>query len=212
MITSLRISAVLLVAAVLAAAGCSSSTSPEDSDAPLYPARTSPDSVLVKLRLAHERRDVAAYLDCLAEDFVFYLSIADCAQDSTLPDFWDRAHERDVAEAMFDAAGIVDSIFIDLTTLSAVLNPGPDPQDPADDLWEHQEDVDLEVVTDDGSSYFSTDPVEFDFQRDLTTQADGDSLWEIIEWRDLGATCPDSCGVVYSWTAIKLIIVEPDST
>ena len=212
MTAGVKISAVLLVAAVLAAAGCSSTASPEDTDARLYPARSSPDSVLAKLRLAHERRDVAAYVDCLAEDFIFYLSIADCAQDTTLPESWDRDQERDVAEAMFDAAGIVDSIFLDLTTLSAVLNPGADPQDPTDDVWEHQEDVDLEIVTDDGSSYFSTDPIEFDFRRDLTARADGDSLWEIIEWRDLGATCPDSCGVVYSWTAIKLMIVEPDST
>jgi len=209
-----RVVIVVVAVALLAVcllSGCSSTTSPQEADTEDYPARTDPAAVITKFRMAHERRDVEAYVDCLADDFVFYLSVAECQADPTLPVYWGKQGERAVAEAMFDASGVVDSIFLDMTTLSAVLNQGANPVDPADDIWEHQEDVDLEIVTDDGSRYFSTDPVEFDFQRDLAAQADDDTLWQIVEWRDLGATCPDSCGVVYSWTAIKLTIAEPDS-
>ena len=193
-------------------AGCSSSTSPDDAETATYPGRVSPDSVLLRFRLAHENRDVEPYADCLAEDFMFFLSVADCAADPSLPDSWDRSTEVDIAEAMFDAAGMIDSVFLSMTTLSAVENPGPDPTDPADDLWEYQEEVDLELVADDGSRYFAAGPVEFVFQRDADARDGDDPLWEIVEWRDLGATCPDSCGVIYSWTAIKLMVAEDDTT
>ncbi|MBD3348249.1 MAG: hypothetical protein GF400_03505, partial [Candidatus Eisenbacteria bacterium] len=69
---------VLLTAALAALPGCfGSSTGPDDDPEEAgheYPPRTSPANVIAKLVEAYGRTDAEAYLDCLAEDFVFFLN------------------------------------------------------------------------------------------------------------------------------------------
>jgi ketosteroid isomerase-like protein len=57
--------------------------------------------VLYNLRKAYGNMDADAYLDGLAEDFIFYLNPDDLTGNPTLPEYWGRAAETTIHENMF---------------------------------------------------------------------------------------------------------------
>jgi hypothetical protein len=185
-------------------AGCCSDTStcPEGPDGPddvEYPDQSTPDNVIEKLEMAYENLDGDAYLECLAEDFLFFLNPDDAAADSTLPEYWDKAEERRLHWHMFADTTVIESIELTLTVVSKDSLPGDDPVDPSDDRWEYEVDVDLEVEA--GVTYLSSGMSLFVMRRSPDHLA---TVWQIIEHHDLGDD-----GIQReqtTWTAIKLAL------
>jgi hypothetical protein len=152
----------------------------------LYPIRTSPENALLKLELAYERMDAEAYLDCLAEDFLFYLNPDDLTGDPELPECWGKEIERAIHTAMFAETTVVEWVTLDMSTVSSDFDPGADPEDASDDRWTYGQDVDLRVAL----------PPELTlhvagYRHDFVLGIDPDEvsltgalLWEIIEWHD----------------------------
>jgi hypothetical protein len=162
----------------LALAGCETKTTgPED---PVYPEQSTPENVLAKLEMVYEGMDLEAYMECLAEDFVFYLNAEDVAADSTLPEYWHKADERAVHENMFGAGRDIESIALTLTVIAADSLPGEDPEDPSDDVWEYDTLFDLRIES--GLPYFATGRVVFVFGQ---ASLRGRTTWQIVEQHDL---------------------------
>jgi hypothetical protein len=174
----------LIIAAGLAAGGCTSSpTSPDGDGPPEYPKRTSPENTLAKLVVAYEARDAEEYMDCLSEDFIFFVNPHDTLEYESLPPFWDRALEDTIARRMFRSSE-VDSISVSLTQDGDPEEiPADEPGDPSS--WRYAEralvrvylpqDVTLHA---DCRDVFLVRPDEDD------TGAGGQLLWEISEWHD----------------------------
>jgi ketosteroid isomerase-like protein len=169
----------VLAAGLVFLAGCSrrSSTGP---DGPGYPGQTTPDSVIEKLEMAYENMDTDAYMECLAEDFVFFLDPEEVAADSTLPEYWGRAEELRVHEHMFADTTTIESVALSLTVTSKDSLPGEDPADPSDDLWEYETHFDLRVES--GLPYFATGEVVFVMRRAPDREG---TTWQVIEQHDL---------------------------
>lgn len=151
----------------------------------LYPVRSSPENVLVKLELAYERMDAEAYLDCLAEDFLFYLNPEDVSDWPELPEYWDKAEETTIHENMFGDGTNVLSVALWLTHDTDSYDPG-DPGDPLDDLWTYREDYDIRVTLPPDLTLHAVSPSDFVFQVDPDEVGHGGMLlWEIVLWYDL---------------------------
>lgn len=152
-----------------------------------YKIRTTPDNVLYNLRQAYEYMNAEEYLDCLADGFTFHLSEDDW-QGGELPQTWDKAEETRIHNNMFAEESDVEDIALILTDMiEPAFDQGADPEDPADDRWEYKEAVDLRVTVGGDLTYLATAPALYVFQRDIDqTGPDGEELWEIIDWFDLG--------------------------
>lgn len=197
------------VAAVFAAlalcAGCCSDTCtcPDDADGVGYPDQSAPDNVIEKLEMAYEDMDTDAYIECLAEEFLFFLNPDDAAADPTLPPYWDKPEERMLHEHMFADTTVIESISLTLTVVSTDSLAGEDPVDPSDDLWEYEVAVDLRVRV--GLTYLSSGMSLFVMRR---APDHDDTVWQIIEHYDLGddhIQREDNT----TWTAIKLALGGP---
>ena len=175
---------------------------------PEYPERTTPDNCLARLVAAYENMNLYAYLDCLAEDFVFHTAEADQNDpNNPLPPDWDKETEREIHENMFGPDTNVARITISHYTETSEFDPGSDPGT-ADDTWDYEEDVYLMLyiplpggdliylVTADQRFLFHVDP-------DQSGQG-GEDLWEIVEWWDVdpwdGERREDS-----TWGSIKAL-------
>ncbi|MBD3348322.1 MAG: hypothetical protein GF400_03880 [Candidatus Eisenbacteria bacterium] len=176
----------------VALAGCWNPFAPEGGgDAPPtvieYRLRTTPSNVVHNLQSAYKDKNLEEYLDCLAEDFEFFLNPDDVTPGSGLPESWGKSEESNIHEAMFsevDTIG-VDRIELTLTNLEISFDPGELPEDPSDDRYTHKEETDLRVTVGDLTLLANADQ-EFVFQIDPNeTGPDGETLWEIIEWWDL---------------------------
>jgi hypothetical protein len=151
----------------------------------LYPTRSSPENVITKLRLAYERMDAEAYLDCLAEDFTFYLNPEDVANDPSLPEYWDKAEETTIHNNMFGEETNVAGVMLVFTHDEESHDPG-DPGDPTDDLWTYREDYDIRVQLPPDLTLHAISPSDFVLQVDPDEVAHGgEILWEIVDWYDL---------------------------
>ena len=184
-----RVAMLAVLAGAVLLAGCSTSSGPGDVEIPDLE-RTSPERVLAMLTRSYEEMDADGYLDCLAEEFVFYTAEADQNDPSSpLPEDWDKATERIIHENMFGEETDVDRITLTLTNQSIDYNPGADPLDPADDTYSYVEAVDLRVyipipgddlillATADNMFVFGVDPDE--------VGPEGETLWEVKEWHDI---------------------------
>jgi hypothetical protein len=196
--------AVIALAAVALLAGCSSDTCtcPEDVDDTGYPDQSTPDNVIEKLEMAYENLDGDAYMECLAADFIFFLNPDDVEADSTLPPYWDKAEERRMVEHMFADTTAIGSIDLTLTVVSRDSLPGADPDDPSDDLWEYEVDVDLTVEA--GLTYLSSGMSLFVMRRSPDHL---ETTWQIIEHHDLGDDGIQREST--TWTTIKLVFGGP---
>jgi hypothetical protein len=175
---ALRIGCALLAGIVLALGGCTTRTT--GPEAPEYPDQSTPDNVIEKLEMAYEATDVEAYVECLAEEFVFFLNAEDVSGDSTLPEYWHKAEERAVHENMFGGSRDIESISLSVTVIEADSLPGEDPEDPSDDQWEYDTQFDLRIEA--GMLYFATGRVVL-----VMGQAPerGRTTWQIVEQHDL---------------------------
>lgn len=164
----------------------------------VYPARTSPENVIEKLRLAYVNMDLDAYVDCLADSFRFYLFPWDVEPGED--PHWDQETERSIHENMFDC---VEWITLTLTNATEDHDPGADPIDPMDDLWTREEETDLRV-TEGIITYLGQHPQDFVLRVDPDeTGPRGETLYEIIEWSDLGEEQQLREGS--TWSSIKAL-------
>jgi hypothetical protein len=156
---------------------------------PEYPDRTTPGGVIEKLRLAYVSMDAAAYLDCLAGDFVFHTAEEDQNDpQNPLPETWGWSDEYTIHGNMFGPGTDVDRIILALTNEDVTHDPGTDPEDPSDDTYEYLVSSDLRVyipITGDDLILLATSDQRFLLRVDPDEQgAGGATLWEIVEWRD----------------------------
>jgi hypothetical protein len=177
------------------------SPNPLSRDA-LYPLRDTPANAIEKLRQAYENMDAAAYLDCLAEDFIFFLHPDDVASNPWLPDYWDKSVEAAIHHNMFGEGTNVLEVILVLAQVGDPIEI-PDPLARERVEWEFRENHDLRVylppdlilLAQGGGVYMlRVDPDESGPQ--------GETLWEIYQWfdRDPFDVSPVESS---SWTRIK---------
>ena len=174
----------LFVTAGLMTAGCSrSSTGPEPGDQTGYPERTTPANVIAKFEMAYEAMDADEFLDCLSQDFRFYVNPLDTQGDDALPEFWDRAVEDTIARRMFGESSWIDSIRVWLTQSGDPEEIPGEPGDPS--AWRYSEEAIVKIyyppdlyIWADCQEIFLIRPDEDD------AGGNGEELWEICEWHD----------------------------
>lgn len=187
----------------LLAAGCSSSpTGPDGNGAPDYPERTSPENAIAKLVMAYEAMNADEYLDCLAEDFVFFVNPYDTLGFQPLPPFWDRTVEDTIARRMFRESSGIDSIRVLLTQDGDPEEiPGEEPGDPSS--WRYAEEARIRIYFPQDIYYYADCRAIFLIgPDDDEVGRNGEELWEIAEHHDFD----DSRARVRempSWSRIK---------
>jgi len=188
----LRTTAALLTAVVFAGSlsGCWNPFAPKSGDGGggeddfEYKLRTSPENVVYNLMNAYERMDAAKYLECLAEDFIFFLNEEDTAEPD-LPDYWGKAEETAIHERMFSDTTDVQSIELTLTQFGGPEEvPGEFPEDPPRYLY--KQNVDLWVHLPNEVTLWANAGATFLFDRDPDeTGPSGQELWHVVEWQDV---------------------------
>jgi hypothetical protein len=151
-----------------------------------YPLRTSPANTVDKLAMAYEAMDLAAYVDCLAGPFAFYLCPDDLESNPELPEFWGRPTESVIHENMFSPTSPLESISAELAIIGSQHDAGADPADPWDDTW-------TLLVTTGIAFHFPNDLIRWlDTDQELVVRLDpddegpgGEELYEIIEWAEM---------------------------
>ena len=191
----------VLLATVLSLSGCSNRgcTCPDEVEH-VYPARTSPENVLEKLRLAYVNMDVDAYVDCLAEEFVFHLNPCDVGIDPEMPESWGKQDEEDIHEAMFADDSDVEGVTLTLTTANIEFewNAG-------DSIWRYTEASDLRITLTYYLAFHASTPQLFVLAIDGDRAGpDGEELWAIVEWYDLEEEW-HQLGVHCTWSSIKAL-------
>lgn len=213
----------LLVLLVLTLAGCWNPFAPtrgDNQDPPQsfeYKVRKTPQNVIHNLQTSYVDMNADEYLDCLAEQFIFFLNPEDLTQDPELPVYWEKAEEEHIHRQMFgedppeDPTLVVDSITMTFTHISEAYDAGPT-GDPLDDLWTYVEDIDLEVNLPPDLTLHAQAPAEFLFRVDPDEVGpNGETLWEIWKQWDLNEESrgDDGCGEdVISLTGLKAMFRE----
>ena len=82
-----------------------------------YPLRDSPENALEKLRQAYELMDPEAYLDCLAEYFIFYVNPDDWTNNTRLPPEWYKSDETCMHWNMFSDLSGVERVTLSFTQI-----------------------------------------------------------------------------------------------
>jgi len=174
----------------------------------LYPLRTSPVNVINKLVLAYVRMDAEAYLDCLAEDFIFFLNPDDLTDYPELPAYWDKVEEATIHGNMFAEDTDVERIALVFTGVSTSYDDAGT-GDPFDDTWVFLEDIDLRIQLPPDLTLHAQAPEQFTLGVDPDeTGHGGELLWEIRRWYDIseeGGRGPDPMVEDASWGTIKAI-------
>jgi hypothetical protein len=181
----------LLVLLVFTLAGCWNPFAPSkgDNDDPIpdaqYKVRKNPGNVIYNLQTSYVYMNANEYLNCLAEDFIFFLNPDDLTEFPELPEYWDKAEEEHIHRNMFGQGTDVEGIALTFTHISEVYDPGPT-GDPLDDLWTYVEDIDLEVNLPPDLTLHAQAPAEFLFRVDPDEVGpEGETLWEIWKQWDL---------------------------
>jgi len=155
---------------------------PQDAQ---YKIRKTPQNVIHNLRTSYVYMDADRYLDCLAEDFLFFLNPTDLTEFPELPEYWDKAEEARIHHNMFAEDTDVDGITIVFTHDTAVWDDGGT-GDPLDDTWTYVEDIDLRVQLPPDLTLHAQAPAEFLFRVDPDeTGPEGEILWEIWKQWDI---------------------------
>ncbi len=187
-----RLAVIVLVAVlVMPLSGCWNPFAPPGGD-PQDPVdegfreRTSRENVIHNLIRAHEEMDAEYYLDCLADTFEFWLYPDDVHADPTLPWYWTKATETEIAEGMFGEGTDIDYITLTLTQYGDESEiPAADPLDPSS--WQYEHITDLRVyITVEDLQYWANAGARFLFSVDPNeTASNGADLWEIAKWHDI---------------------------
>lgn len=161
--------------------------------------------MIEKLKLAYNEMDLEAYMDCMADSFVFHWGTYDWPP---LPEMWEKAVEETIHQAMFDT---VERIELTLALQWAEHDTGST-SSPTDDTWRLREDAELLVTPPGLVVYYANTPQLFVLAVDENrTGPRGETLWAIVEWYDLAllnwdegnAALRAAPGVPSSWGSIK---------
>lgn len=166
------------------AAGSSGAPGSLNRDA-RYPLRDSPANALEKLRQSYELMDPVAYLDCLAEDFIFYVNPEDQANNPNMPPEWYKVDEASMHYNMFGAGTSIEYITLSLAQVCEPVEfPSPDPGEPSE--WEYHENYDLTLHYFDGLTIISEAGAVFMLRVDQDQSGPGgEDLWEVESWWDV---------------------------
>jgi hypothetical protein len=186
----------------IGAGGCSDSATGPDRPGAGGADQTTPDGLIRKLEMAYEDMHAGAYLDCLAEDFAFFLHPDDLTGDIALPEYWLKQDEEAIHQYMFGDETTVESIELTLNVISTDSLPGDDPDDPSDDLWEYLVDVELRIAA--SLTLVSSGTSLFIMRR---SPDHDDTVWQILEHHDLGDERAEWEGL--TWTTLKLAFGGP---
>jgi hypothetical protein len=184
--------------------GCSHPTDNEGPPDLPYPLRSSPDSLMVQFVWAYNNMDLDVYLDCFAEDFVFWLNPLEVADNPEyLPGYWGKAVEETIHAGMFGGAEpSADRIEL---TISLVGAPTAIEPTPGDIHWQYEESVDLRVYIG-ATVYVATAPSLFEIHVDQGQEGpNGETLWEIVGWYDLEPAQRGSGRESRSWGSVKAL-------
>jgi hypothetical protein len=166
--------------------GCSSPSGVEApvTDPPEWELRDSPQHVIDNLITAYKNKDAEHYLDCFAEDSIFFLNPDDVSANPDLrPGYWGKAEERVIHDGMFGDGDLhANRITLTLSLIGAPISIEPIP---GEIHWQYKEAVDLSVYVND-TQYWATAPSMFEFRVDQDQVGpNGEALWEIVCWYDL---------------------------
>jgi hypothetical protein len=193
----------IFIAAGLTASGCASSpTGPADGGSPQYPKRTSPENTIAKLAMGYQQMDADEYLDCLSEDFVFFVNPYDTLGFPPLPPLWGRAVEDTIARRMFGESSGIDSIRVALTQYGDPEEiPSQEPGEPSS--WRYIETAHVTVYLPQDIYYYAYCEAVFLVRPDEDDAGlPGEALWEICEWHDFEDP-PGRAREMPSWSRIK---------
>jgi hypothetical protein len=199
-------SAAIIVLLILTGAflwGCSDPTSNEGPDPSTdWEIRDTPQHVLHNLINAYEEKDAEHYLDCLADDFIFFMNEEDAQANP--PGYWGKAEERAIHEDMLGDNG-ADRITLTLTQVGdpvEMQQPGS-PAPPAH--WGYTETPDLRVTVG-NLTYWASAASFFEFRIDQDQVGpEGETLWEICGWTDLEPGRGGASHESSSWGSIKAL-------
>ncbi|RMH71934.1 MAG: hypothetical protein D6675_05560 [Gemmatimonadetes bacterium] len=171
--------AVLFLFLALQVASCWNPFSPQqDKPEKIRPlAPNTPENVLSNLVLAYRQRDIELYLDCLADDFEFYLLDEDWADfdgDGETDQFWGLALEEQFTRNMFEQAWRIE--LDDFRGTQSITDPS-DPSGKSKILkrsftlrvWETEESV---------------DPLPAQGEATFTLRPNEQGIWKIVKWVD----------------------------
>jgi hypothetical protein len=181
---------VLLAVLVLALGGCWNPFDPGPGPINQIPEadyhdRLTPEDVIHNLQTSYVDMNAVEYLDCLSEDFIFYPTADDVQNpNNPLPPEWYKDTETRTHQAMFADGSNVESISLTLTETSRDYHEGI-PEDPTDDIYVINMDVDLRVNVIPDITLLATAPSQFWFRVDQDQPDDPEVIWwEIYLWYD----------------------------
>jgi hypothetical protein len=176
----------LVVLLVPALTGCWNPFAPDEGgeDPPpieaQYRLRTSPQNVIHNLNTSYVYMNATEYLDCLAEDFLFFLNPDDLTADPTLPPYWEKHVEEQIHLNMFGDGTDVEGIALIFTHEQEIFDDNGTSDIVEDDTWTYVEDVDLRVQLPPDLTLHAAAPARFLFRVDQDqTGPNGEMLWEI---------------------------------
>ena len=175
--------------------GCPFSTDPSETDPvpvpPKFLSRTSPKNLLENLKASYEERDIAEYDSLLARDFTFFLS----PDDQHIEERFDRQQEIGVHENMFDGELVQDLrlTFDPVHESNIVLD---EEKSTPDDTWYTTVITNVDLYLFGATPGHPDEPAQgyqmengqeqFWFRKTGWTDAEGDSIWTIVEWEEIG--------------------------
>lgn len=169
-----------------------------------YPLRDSPENALEKLRQAYELMDAEAYLDCLAEDFIFYVNPDDWTNNPQLPPEWYKVDERCMHENMFSEGSTVEHVTLSFTQIGNWVEI---PNSGSRSNWEYSGNYDLRLDLFGGLAYVAQEGMTLLFHVDPDQVGPGgEELWDVLNWWDVDRF--ESSPVEPStWGAIKAVFL-----
>jgi hypothetical protein len=129
--------------------------------------------------MAYENLDADAYLDCLAEDFRFFLNPEDITNDPTLPEYWGKATEETIAHNMLGDGSSVEKIAL---ALNQVGDPIGNPA--VVDGWDYNHQAELRIYVY-PVTYVANNGAVFTLCPSGGPGPGGHELWEILYWYDV---------------------------
>ncbi len=168
--------------------GCS----PTDPDPALESYSRSAEEVIEQFTSAYNNKDMDEYADCLSDDFVFKVHLAECWGPSpSYPDSeWYLPTELLYTEALFAAP---ESISLEMEILTI------EPYEPLTNSVAVECEFSLKVFLTPTMGYLATGDVEFQVEETST------DVWFIREWEDISETKSKER---VTWSRVKWIFYE----
>lgn len=186
----------LAVAAAIGSAGCSSSN-PEEPDIPSSPYQSLAvrDNLIFNLELAYNQRNLEAYRKLFDDSgaFQFFFSPTDISNGNVRQTQWGITKELAATGAMFDrnplSGPAADDIDLDLNYVEGDSTWQPYvPSSHPGETW-YDKSVEYQIRVRIGVTTYTQNKVAFALFTARFTEVDGDSVWQIVAWRDdLGAS------------------------